>query len=176
MPLHTLEHPYPLGLRVHNFGEQYPDARRGTATIVEHAKALNDDIEYVVVRDTGERVQWSDHGTVPAEFDEDFAHDIEAQGDWALCSCRWNGDTLEAAAQHARAYGICGECWGSGTDAYPCLGICAYCGGDGTAEAEAIGRTAEAAAEAEISASEEAERLAAIRDEERMVLDGERGI
>lgn len=182
------EHPYPAGLRVRNFGQQYPEARQGTATLLKVVRGpftvQGDEglYEYLVRADTRlpgmyREVEWSSEATVPGEFPDDFAHDIDALGGGqARCPCGWTGNDADEAADHARAYGMCGECWGSGTDAYPCLGICHYCGGDLTADAEAAGRAALDAAEAEITAAEEAQQLDAIRAEEQMVLDGEREV
>lgn len=46
------------------------------------------------------------------------------------CDCKYVGTETMISAHVAR-YGWCPECWGSGTDAYPCLGICRECGGSG---------------------------------------------
>ena len=44
-------HPLPLGTRVRHYAEQYPEARKGTATILEAQPSGGGDYEYLVKRD-----------------------------------------------------------------------------------------------------------------------------
>lgn len=50
-------------------------------------------------------------------------------GHWR-CSCGYVG-TDEMMSIHLILNGWCGDCWGSGSDAYPSLGICRTCFGSG---------------------------------------------
>jgi hypothetical protein len=161
-----LTHPLPFGLRVRNYGQQFPGAFQGTATVMEAAPAVprpGIGYEYVVLVDAAHRHgmpalrEWAHDVTIPATFEPDFAHDIEATGNGlAACSCGMTG-TERLAAEHARAYSMCGECWGGGTDAYPCLGLCPACGGSGTKADEDRIREVYDKAEAEIDATIAAE-------------------
>jgi hypothetical protein len=84
----------------------------------------------------------------------DVTHDLEALGAGAAsCTCGWTGNDGEGASGHAREHGMCGECWGGGTDAYPCLGTCPGCGGSGEKADEERLTEIYAKAEAEIDAA-----------------------
>lgn len=182
----ALTHPYPVGLRVRNYGQQYPEARQGTATIVEVVgpRTIQGDTlyEYVVQVDAKHShthrtrlMEWSSEATVPGVFDDGFAHDIEADAgpgpQLLTCSCGFTGaETL--GQQHARAYGMCGSCWGGGEafDYFSDCGIgtCQSCGGSGTKADEDRMAEVYAAAEAEIEQAE-AEQAAAEAQAEAML-------
>jgi hypothetical protein len=54
----------------------------------------------------------------------------------ASCACGWEGSDT-TAADHARDNGLCGACWGSGTDSSPPqTATCPECRGVGTVEAQ----------------------------------------
>jgi hypothetical protein len=67
---------------------------------------------------------------------KDPEHLLTWQGDLGVCTCGWSGLTPD---DHARAHGMCGDCWGSGDSPYwrdGATGLCWGCGGDGSAVTE----------------------------------------
>ena len=69
----TAPHPLPLLTRVRNYGEQYPEAMRGTATIVEARTSSVGGHEYLVQRDApifeglpNSPAWWASHMVCPA--------------------------------------------------------------------------------------------------------------
>lgn len=56
--------PPPMGARVRNYGQQYPEAITGTATVVGHHQVSGGHIEVDVHTDTGARTHWAETATV----------------------------------------------------------------------------------------------------------------